>query len=115
MTMSTWNKKDATLSDKSACKEFGISQQEIIQAINEGKLQYRKNHMHGNPYLRLIREEVEGLVIEKYGEGYLRKKNLKKELAQVNSQLRKLKKETAALEKRKSELLDVKKRPAPPC
>jgi len=67
MTMSTWNKKGATLSDKSACKEFGISQQEIIQAINEGKLQYRQNHIHGNPYLRLLREEVEDLVIEKRG------------------------------------------------
>lgn len=104
--MSTWNEKGAALSDKSACKEFGLTQQEIIQAINAGKLQYRENHMHGNPYLRLLRKEVESLVIEKYGEDYLRKQNLKNELAQVNSQLRKLKKETAVLEKRKSELLE---------
>jgi len=105
--MSVWSKKGATLSDKTARKEYGLSQEEIIQAINEGKLQYRQNHIYGNPYFRLIREEVESLVIEKHDRDYLKKKKLKKELAQVNSELRKLKKETAALEKRKAEILDI--------
>ncbi len=105
--MSAWTTKGATFSDKSARKEFGLSQQEIIQAINEGKLQYRQNHIHGNPYLRLLREEVEALVIEKHGKDHLRNLKLKKELAQVNTQLRKHKRETKALEKRKTELLDI--------
>jgi hypothetical protein len=49
MTDSVWLKKGGTLSDKSARKEFGLSQDEIIEAIKSGKLQYRKNYMHGNP------------------------------------------------------------------
>lgn len=105
--MPDWTTKGATFSDKSARKEFGLSQPEIIQAIREGKLQYRENYMHGNPYLRLLRKEVESLVIEKHGQDYLIKQKLKKELAQVNSQLRTLKRQTTALEKRKSELLDL--------
>jgi hypothetical protein len=36
-------KKGATLSDKSARKEFGLTQEEIIGAIKDGKLQYRIN------------------------------------------------------------------------
>ncbi|MCP4542963.1 MAG: hypothetical protein GY832_38085 [Chloroflexi bacterium] len=105
--MTNWTQKGATLSDKSACKEFGLSQPEIIQAINEEKLQYRQNYMHGNPYFRLLREEVENLVVEKYGADYLRRQKLQQELAQVKRQLRKLKKETAVLEKRKTELLAI--------
>jgi hypothetical protein len=38
---SVWSKKGATLSDKSARKEFGLAQEEIIAAIRAGKLRYR--------------------------------------------------------------------------
>jgi len=106
MADSVWVIKGATLSDKSARKEFGLTQEEIIEAINEGKLQYRINYMHGNPYFKLVREEVEALVNEKYGMDYLEKKKLKNELAQVNRKLRKLKKESSSLEKRKIELME---------
>ncbi|RLG13535.1 MAG: hypothetical protein DRN71_04660 [Candidatus Nanohalarchaeota archaeon] len=46
-----WFEKGATLSDKSARKEFGITQEEIHKAINEGKLNYRMNDVYGNPYI----------------------------------------------------------------
>ena len=105
--MSVWTQKGATLSDKSARKEFDISQEEIIQAIRDGKLQYRQNHIHGNPYLRLVREEVENLVIEIHGKDYLQKQNVKKELKQVKSKLNKYKREIKAFEKRKIELLGI--------
>ena len=68
---SAWTKKGSTLSDKSARKEFGLTQEEIIEAIKAGKLQYRQNNVFGNPYLRLIRSEVESLVNDKYGPNYL--------------------------------------------
>src|ERR687896_961189 len=64
---SMWSQKGATLSDKSARKEFGLTQEEIIQAIKDGKLQYRLNSIFGNPFLRLVRSEVEALVDEEYG------------------------------------------------
>jgi len=101
---SNWTKKGNTLSDKSARKEFGLTQEEIVEAINAGKLQYRQNNVFGNPYLRLLRNEVEALVTEKHGCDYLKKKQLKKELAQINRELRKLRTQIGALEKRKSEL-----------
>ena len=104
---SAWHTKEGTLSDKSARKEFGITQEEIIDAIRDGKLQYRTNTMYGNPYLKLIRSEVEAFVDEKYGDDYLAKKKIEKELAQTNKELRKLKTQVASLEKRKAELMDI--------
>ena len=59
---SMWSRKGATLSDKSARQEFGLTQQEIIAAIRAGKLQFRESNMHGNPWFRLLRHEVEALV-----------------------------------------------------
>ena len=106
MTDSVWRKKGGTLSDKSARKEFGLSQDEIIEAIKSDRLQFRKNYMHGNPYLRLVRDEVEAFVVEKYGDNYFEKKKLKKELAQINQELRSIKRRVAFLEKRKTVLLD---------
>ena len=105
--MTNWTQKGATLSDKSACKEFGLTQSEIVEAINASKLQYRQNYMHGNPYFRLLREEVEQLVVEKYGDKYLKQQQLQQERLQVKQQLRKLKREITVLEKRQVQLLGL--------
>ena len=102
-----WNEKGATLSDKSAREDFGLSQEEIVEAIRAGKLQFRHNVLYGNPYIKLLRTEVESFVIERYGANHLRDKLLKKELSQVNSELRKLKSKMASLERRKSELIGI--------
>jgi hypothetical protein len=102
---STWIKKGATLSDKSARKEFGLTQEEIIEGIRGGKLHYQENNVYGNPFLRLIRSEVEAFVDEKHGSNYLNMKKIKKELAQTNKELKKLKIQIASLELRKAALL----------
>ena len=102
---SVWSGKGATLSDKSARKEFGLSQRDILEGISEGKLQYRENNVFGNPYLRLLRHEVERLVAEKCGSDNLARKKLKNELAQVNKEMRKLKAQVLCLEQRRVELL----------
>ena len=78
MSDSVWTKKGATLSDKSARKEFGLTQEEIIEAIKGGKLQYRNNYT---------------------GSGST-------ELTQVDKELKRLKAELGSFEKRKVELLD---------
>ena len=72
-----WIKKGVTLSEKTAQKEFGLTQEEIIDAIKAGKLQYRHNTLYGNPCLKLLRHEVEDLVSAKYGGDYLQTKNAK--------------------------------------
>ena len=83
---SMWSRKGATLSDKSARQEFGLTQQEIIAAIREGKLQFRESNMHGNPWYPLLRHEAEALVRNKSGQDHLHKKKLQKELADLNSE-----------------------------
>jgi hypothetical protein len=48
-------RKGATLSDKTARSEYGLTQEEIFAAIDAGKLEYRPAAMHGNPWLRVLR------------------------------------------------------------
>lgn len=104
---SIWTQKGATLSDKSARKEFGLAQQEIVAAIRAGKLQYRQNNIHGNPYFRLLRHEVEVLVSEKGGPDHLHQKKLQKELADINKETRKLKARLTVLERQRAEVMKV--------
>jgi len=105
MDDSEWQRKGATLSDTTAQKEFGITHDQIVRAIRAGKLQYREGSMHGNPWLRLLRREVEALVAGEQGVDYLKSKKTKTELARINRDLKRLKNEIAALELRKAKLL----------
>ena len=100
-----WGRKGATLSDKTARVEFGLTQDEIIAAIRAGKLQYRPAAMHGNPWLRLLRREVEALVSTQQGERYLRERQARAELKQVNRELKQHRAQLAALEERRSALV----------
>ncbi len=102
---SIWTRKGATLSDKSARQEFGLTQQEIFAAMRAGKLQFRESNMHGNPWFRLLRHEVDALVKERSGQDHLQRKKLEKELADIGKETRKLKTRLAALERRRAELV----------
>lgn len=102
--------KGATLSDKTARKEYGLTQDEIIQAIRVGKLHCREASMHGNPWLRLLRREVEALVKKKHGDDYLKDQQAKTELAGINRKLKQMKTQVAVLEERKAKLMaDLRK------
>ena len=101
---SIWRQKGATLSDKSARQEFGLTQEEIFGAMRAGKLQFQQNSMHGNPWFRLLRHEVEALVKEKSGKDGLQKKKLQKELADLDKEARKIKTRLKAIERRRAEL-----------
>lgn len=103
---SIWSRKGATLSDKSARKEFGLSQEDIYAALRAGKLPFRESSMHGNPWFRLLRHEVEALVKEKSGKDHLHKKKLEKELSDLNKEARKLKSRLKAIEQRRTELME---------
>jgi hypothetical protein len=100
-----WQRKGATLSDKTARAEFGLTQDEIIEAIHAGTLQYRQGSIYGNPWLRLLRREVEGLVQARHGDRYLRERQARAELARVNRELKRVRTQLAALEERRSELI----------
>ncbi len=100
-----WRRKGATVSDKTARAEFGLTQDEIVAAIRAGELQYRLGSMHGNPWLRLLRREVEALVTASRGERYLRERQARAELARVNLDLKRLRAQVAELEEQRSRLL----------
>src|SRR5882724_9512608 len=90
-----WVKKGATLSEKTAQKEFGLTQEEILESIKTGKLHYRHNTLYGNPCLKLLRHEVEALVNTKYGSAYLQTKNATNAFSRVNTEIRSLKRKIA--------------------
>ena len=100
-----WGRKGATLSDKTARAEFGLTQDEIYDAIDAGKLQYRRAAMHGYPWLRLLRREVEDLVSTRNGDRYLRERQARTELKRVNRELKQLRTQLTALEERRAALL----------
>jgi hypothetical protein len=102
---SEWQRKGATLSDKTARKEFGLTQAEIVRVIRAGKLQYRDGAVHGNPFLRLLRREVELLIKTNHGDDFLKERQAKTELARINSEIKRLKAQVVALENRKATLL----------
>jgi hypothetical protein len=92
-----WNRKGATLSDVTAKKEYGVGQEFIVKGIRAGKLEYREGAIWGNPYLRVLRSQLEQYITEELGAEQLsRGKN--------QTELRKIKKEMAELNKRLAEL-----------
>lgn len=107
---SEWQRKGATLSDKTAREEFGLTQDDIVRAIRAGTLHYREGSMYGNPWLRLLRREVEALVQQKNGDNYLKDRHSKAERARINRELKRLKAQIARLEERKSKLIAGAKR-----
>ena len=54
-----WARKGATLSDVTAKKEYGVTRNFIIEGIEAGKLEYREGSVWGNPYLRILRQQLE--------------------------------------------------------
>ncbi len=110
MSDSQWTKQGGTLSHKNACKEFGLTEDEIIDAMKAGKLQYRKNYAHGNPYFRVLRKEVEALTKELHGNKAVEEQEVKFKLQQINREINSLKRKLSSLEKQKVELLEIQKR-----
>lgn len=99
-----WRRKGATMSDKTARTELRLTQGESVEAIRTGKLHHRAASMHGNPWIRLLRPEVEQLVRERRGDSYLQQRQAATELARVDTDIRRVRSERATLEKRRAEL-----------
>ena len=56
--------------------------------------------MHGNPWLRLLRREVEALARARHGDRYVSEQQARAELTRVNREIRRLRTELAELEER---------------
>ncbi len=99
-----WNRKGATLSDVTAKKEYGVDREFIAKGIRAGKLEYLEGVMWGNPYLRLLRSQLEKYIAEELGQDTLSKEKNKTELRKIKSEISKVKKKLKKLEERKIEL-----------
>lgn len=99
-----WAQKGATLSDKSARTEYGLTQEELIAAMRSQKLQFRVASMHGNPWYRLLRHEVEALVAEQSGPGHLHQQKLRQELADINKEAKRIMARLKVIDRRRAEL-----------
>ena len=106
MSDSLWRKPGETLSHKNACKEFGLTEEEVFTAMKAGKLQYRENDAHGNPYFRLLRSEVKSLVCELYGPNHLEAQAVQHQLKKVNREINSLKRKLKSLGRQKAELIE---------
>ena len=100
MTQDIWTILGETLSHKNACKEFGLEERAIIEAIRNGKLQYRENYAHGNPYFRLLRKEVIALAKQMRGQDAMEINNIEYEIKKAKSEINSHKRKIIALERK---------------
>jgi len=77
--------------------------------MKTGKLQYRQNYAHGNPYFRLLRMEVKSLARELHGAKGVEEQGVKHKLQKITKEINSLKRKLAAFEKQKIELLENQK------
>jgi len=99
-----WNRKGATLSDVTAQKEYGISRDLVIKGIESGQLEYREGSVWGNPYLRVLRSQLEKYISEQLGSEYLMTIKNKAELDAIKKEMNVIMKRMDALQKRKAEI-----------
>ncbi|MGD9211799.1 MAG: DUF1732 domain-containing protein [Desulfobacteraceae bacterium] len=107
MTDSQWNKQGGSFSHKNACKKFDLTEDEIFDAMKAGKLQYRQNYAHGNPYFKVLRKEVEALAKELRGNKAVEEQKINFKLQEINREINSLKRKLSSLEKQKVELLEI--------
>jgi|SRR3989304_1892808 len=99
-----WNRKGATLSDVTAKAEYGVNQAFIVKGIQAGKLEYRNGAIWGNPYLRVLRSQLEKYVADELGAEYLVKVKNELELRRIKKEISDTKKRLNALQIQKIEL-----------
>lgn len=102
-----WTQKNATLSEVTAISEYGIEREFIIKGIKAGILEYRQGTVYGNPFLRILRSQLEKYIVKELGEEYLIKVNGESELRKIKREMTSIKKRLNALQIRKTTLEEV--------
>ena len=82
-----WNLKGATLSKVTAKKVFGVTDDFITKGIRAGKLEYRYGSVWGNPFVKLLRRQLEAYIAEELGSQLLLSKKAKAELTRIQKQI----------------------------
>jgi hypothetical protein len=55
--------KASDAEDVTAKAEYGVSQDFIVKGIQTGKLEYRESSIWGNPYLMVLRSQLENTLL----------------------------------------------------
>ena len=74
--------------------------------LKAGKLQFKENYAHGNPYYRLLRSEVEVFAKELLGDKGVEEQEIKHQLKSITREINSLKRKLSSLEKQKFKLLE---------
>ena len=74
------------------------------KGIQAGKLEFREGAVWGNPYLRVLRSQLEPYIAAPLGSEYLVSRKSQTELRAVNKEIAHLRQKLAALEARKTAL-----------
>ena len=99
-----WNRKGAVLSDVTAQKEYGVTRNFIVKGVQAGELEFREGAVWGNPYLRVLRSQLERYIVAQLGLEYLVRKKSQTELNVISKEIAYIRKKLAILEERKAEL-----------
>jgi len=99
-----WVRKGAVLSDVTAQKEYGVTRDFIVKGIQAGNLEFREGAVWGNPYLRILRSQLELYIAQQFGSEYLLKTKSQTELRAIGKEIADLKKKLSALEARKASI-----------
>ena len=99
-----WVRKGAVLSDVTAQKEYGVTRDFIVKGVQAGELEYREGSVWRNPYLRILRSQLEAYISVQFGSEYLAAKKSQTELRTISKEIAQLRKKLTALEARKAAL-----------
>jgi hypothetical protein len=76
--------------------------------IRAGRLEYREGAIWGNPYLRVLRSQLEKYIGDELGQEYLEKAAGRLDLRKIKKEIPELKEQISELERRLHELEDRK-------
>jgi hypothetical protein len=96
-----WNRKGAVLSDVTAQKEYGVIREFVEKGVQAGELEFREGAVWGNPYLRVLRRQLEQYIVANLGSEYLASKISETQLRAIRKEIADLRKKLAKLEARK--------------
>ena len=76
----------------------------IVKGIKAEKLEYREGSLYGNPWLRILRNQLEQYITEELGAAYLSDMKNRTELRKIKKEVTDLKKRLDVLQARKAEI-----------
>jgi hypothetical protein len=99
-----WQRKGVTLSDKTARQEFGLTQDEIYDAIDAGNAAVPPGPYAREPVTETAPPRGGGPARTRHGDCYVSEQQARAELTRVNREIRRLRTELAELEERRAKL-----------